>query len=122
MSDFGGRLIETIREVAKEFPNQVNKACQYVDFDTHEGCIVGEALFRMGIIKKDPNDDRYREVPAHDINNGKFVIVGIELIGKANWDEMTQEELKWVDVVQEYQDKKIPWGDAVKKADRYCSL
>lgn len=102
MSEKGAAIIAAIREVAAESPDFVYKGmCQYV-VNGQPGCLVGHALWRLGLI--DEGIERY--------NTNDLKIKAFDLA----W-AFDRAELAWLGHVQNRQDRGAPWGVAVKDAD-----
>lgn len=107
-------LVAAVRELAAESPEFVYEApvgefCKYVH-RTDEGhliggCIVGQAALKVGVpIEKLQSFDSWDDGSAGNAFS-EFSI--------------SPEVLNWLQRVQESQDAKSPWGDAVAHADRF---
>lgn len=114
MSDIGQKIIDKVREIAAAQPEFVyvppggpGTTCYYV-LDGEGSCIIGRALFALGLIDNSiPFDDNTLTVGA------LFNTLGIEVDG---------EEGIWLREVQYQQDSGKPWGEAVGAADRTAVL
>ncbi|QXN74629.1 hypothetical protein SEA_JETAIME_68 [Mycobacterium phage JeTaime] len=127
-TEIGQKIITKIREIAAEKPDFVYQApvndcadyCVYV----HGGqpsCIVGQALWKLGIIGPSLEVDRTRiddtepgsgrgleSSPNRAGSRGLFRYLGLEV---------SPEEDDWIRAVQQNQDCEHSWADSVKWAD-----
>jgi hypothetical protein len=109
-------LIAGVRRLAELYPNAVygSEACRYdqgkvTDGPPVEGCILGQAM---------------REV-SHD-----FYMKHCECLNSIHFNSFLKvidrtddgNEIKWLGCVQDEQDGKTPWGEAVKAADKRWPL
>jgi hypothetical protein len=94
-------VVQTVREIAAERPDHSDAGCVYFHSNGHPSCIVGHALYRLGV--------RLRDLSVN--NNGDT----IDELAPFTWDE---GDVAWLFSVQEYQDRLVPWGAAVEHADR----
>lgn len=130
MSEIGARLIAAVREIADEQPDyRYDEArwggCQYVvqehdecgdliepDSEVQPGCLIGQALWRLGIISGAfINNDLNVETSVKGLVSGGVIDRAI-----------TQNEIDWLEVVQDTQDGGRSWGHAVDYADSEAPL
>lgn len=106
------QVVAEVRSLAAESPRFVymtpddgaGAACKYVQYDDEgnlAGCIVGQALLRLGLPAA--------EVQEYEGNPASTVVYRLA--------SSTDEDLAWLDHVQEHQDSKNPWGESVEYAD-----
>ena len=112
MSEFGQKFIATVREVAAEHPDYVYDPgrCAYI-VDGKPGCLLGQALWRMGIISPALGRQSHND---EDIV-GLLDTIGLNLA-------IDEKEMDWVASAQALQDSNESWGDAVRITDRDCPL
>ncbi|MEU9871073.1 hypothetical protein AB0C87_24800 [Actinomadura sp. NPDC048021] len=96
---------KAVRELAEERPDfRYDKGdsatCLYNPDDRQPGCLFGQALIRIG-----------HRLPDHVRGSINRVLVELEV-------ETTQQQRNWALDAQASQDKGVPWGEAVKYADR----
>ncbi|QAY06595.1 hypothetical protein SEA_COOKIES_65 [Mycobacterium phage Cookies] len=127
-TEIGQKIITKIREIAAEKPDFVYQApvndcadyCVYV----HGGqpsCIVGQALWKLGIIGPSLETDRTRiedpepgctasegNTPNQSGSHGLLKYLGLEV---------SPEEGFWIRAVQQNQDCRFAWGESVHLAD-----
>lgn len=104
MSEFGQRLIEEVRKVAAENPDLDYKApCLYVKAGK-PSCLIGQALWRLGVIDADFEQD------SSNVDGMRGVLDRLSL-------RVDGSELEWLCDVQNAQDTWATWGGAIKYAD-----
>jgi hypothetical protein len=104
-------IIAAIRQAAAERPDHVYvkswmRSCQYVDRngEAHAGCLVGQGLWRKGII-----GSSFIDAAANRM--------GIESLMSYLDFVPTRPQRVWLVRVQDRQDIGRPWGEAVRLAD-----
>ncbi len=109
-------LIAGARRLAELYPNAVydSKACRYDQGEVTngppvEGCILGQAM-------REVSHDFYMKhcECVNGIRFNRFLAV-IDRTDDGN-------EIEWLGHVQDEQDCKVPWGEAVKSADKQWPL
>ncbi|AXF51591.1 hypothetical protein CONSTELLA_101 [Mycobacterium phage Constella] len=101
MSELGQKLINEIRMVAAGNADYVCRDANRVYVrEGSPSCLVGHGLWRLGLI-----DAAFE---THRLNIGVFD----SLWGKLGL-EIDEEEVEWVQLVQERQDTGRTWGEAV---------
>lgn len=111
MSELGAKLIEEIRNLAKENPERT-AGCTYLDSDGAPVCIVGHAMFNLGLIDESAKQS--------DWNKSDFYILRFN--GISGLDATDDAESRWIVAVQGMQDCGKEWGEAVEVADREVFL
>ena len=107
------KLIAAIRELATESPDNVydrgrSHTCSYVVGDCSngtQGCIVGQAIRRLGL-----------ETPDFDDSADVYL---------DNYDAVravSEMQRAWILIVQQEQDSSNTWAYAVESADDNCPL
>ncbi|MBO0676905.1 hypothetical protein JRC04_05470 [Mycolicibacterium sp. S2-37] len=111
MSEFGQKLIATVREVASEKPDFVygDGQCRYV-VDGQPSCLIGQALWRLDLIDA--------SIESRDANHDGIDTLLERLVLDEDLDEA---EVEWLEAAQTRQDNRAPWGVAVGDADRRAS-
>ncbi|AER47959.1 hypothetical protein SEA_JUICYJAY_115 [Mycobacterium phage JuicyJay] len=103
MSELGQKLINEIRMVAAGNPDYVyrddNPSCEYVRGGS-PSCLVGHGLWRLGLIDAEFETNRLNV----EVFDHLWAELGLE---------MDEEEVDWVQMVQERQDAGRTWGEAV---------
>lgn len=105
---------KAIRELAEENPDFVycQNVCVYTDREGVPSCIVGQALARIGF-----------DVPAYNSDRAWYWRETQFITGES-WNDLfdasdeTRSIRKWAEGVQQLQDDKTPWGEAVRLADQ----
>jgi hypothetical protein len=89
----------------------IGMACTYFKKNGTPGCIVGHALYRMGVTL---DDMRYEDEVGYECsyNEEKTIIDLVELLKLP----IDGDRLSWLRAVQNEQDTGTPWGKAVIKA------
>lgn len=102
----GTELVAKVREIAAEQPDFVYKdeGCVYVR-DGHGSCIIGRAAMELGYIDASLEEQGLNWETVTRLANH----VGIDC---------TRNEILWLQTVQSDQDAGVPWGDAVRIADK----
>ena len=111
------KLIENIRQTAQQKPdyaydknNNASRVCQYVDTETQcPSCIVGQGLWPM------LDEAQRARLESVEFNNLEIDML-LDLFF-ASPVELSDSEFYWLSEVQKYQDRGMPWGEAVRKAD-----
>lgn len=104
MSELGQKIIAETRKVAAERPEFVFKDwCQYVA-DGQPACIMGHALWNLGLVGP--------TLEGHAINED-----GLDQILDHLDLAIDEPEREWLLCAQEQQDCEYPWGEAVAYAD-----
>ena len=114
-------IVREVRALAAERPEHIYYApqrdnCSYVcdasGCTPEHGCIVGQALVRLGVpqallaeIEVREGQDAISNMPPIVSNYG----VGVELV--------VEQEVYWLSRVQAHQDRAVPWGESVALAD-----
>jgi hypothetical protein len=112
MTEIGKKLIEIVRRKAGASPDFVYGQpncgyCQYIR-NGQPDCIIGHALVETGLI-----DASYEE----QVDNGQTLPTIIGDLGV----ELGKVERVWLSFVQDAQDAKKSWGQAVAEADRHLA-
>lgn len=110
MSDIGQRLIDEVKRVAGEHPDFRYRIpgdttqCKYVK-DGAPSCLIGCGLWNLGLIDEDFEHALYR---GYGINGAgvRNAFVGLGL-------ELDDDEIDWLEVVQDGQDGTRPWGACI---------
>lgn len=106
MSELGEQIIQAVRDIADERSIYTHGGpCRYV-FDGEPACLVGHALWRVGLIDADFERSCWNREGVIDLLDGEALGV------KCDWPE-----LQWLGAVQDAQDARIAWGEAVDIAD-----
>ena len=110
-------VIEQVRALAAERPEFVYRStstddgdhpsCSYVTGADGQGCIIGQALMRLGV-EEERLADLEDSIPG---GMGADTLL-FRLLGRGY-----AEGEMWISAVQASQDTGIPWGKAVKIAD-----
>lgn len=117
------RVIEEVRKIANERPDFVyadqplstptlqSNSCSYISasygIPEGEGCIVGQALQKLGI-----SEDALQE---HEGYIASGVLIRLDIHDQEESEHTP--ELEWLDTVQSEQDTKKSWGEAIRVAD-----
>lgn len=101
------KLIETVRELAKENPNNayIRSVCYYNKGECTNGtvgCIFGQAMRKLGVSEDELN---------------KFGCKPISDIFRQNHIGYDPLFFTWCEMVQQSQDSGKEWGQCVKEAD-----
>jgi hypothetical protein len=105
-------IIRNVEELAEKFPNKEAK-CVYFHGNGRPSCIVGAALYKAGIKRKDLFHDG---VYNGDMNEGYgvapelFTNLGITI-------DVDPDEIERLGMVQSAQDNGKTWAEAVKRLD-----
>lgn len=105
IEEFGEGIVYG-KDVDKEFYDKAD-TCRYRDHANEPQCIVGQWLARrgvnLGIIDESQNRHSFRKIypipPAG----------GVAL-------DLTDDAVRMLDAVQNYQDLRIPWGESLRRA------
>ena len=107
------QLIETVRELAKEDPDNIYKnlnnqvLCFYNKGNCLNGtigCIFGQAFRKLGIDDTTLNNFEYKSIA--------------EIISH-NFPNCDRKLVMWCREVQSHQDKGYSWSESIKQADKY---
>lgn len=114
----GEQIAQAIRDIAAERPDHVyvkgertdgiTAPCLYVR-NGGPDCIVGQALWRLGVI-----DASLEGTPSN--NQTAAGILG-DLVRKEVVAPITNHTLDWIMEVQMRQDKLRPWGECISSAN-----
>ena len=99
----GERIITEIRRVASENPGQVAASGRYLLAQDEAGCLVGHALLNLRLINgliEEWNCYRFHTI-----------------CGRVLCD-LSDREIAWIQMVQDYQDGGDGWPASVYRADR----
>ncbi len=117
MSEIGQKIIAAVRDVAAKNPSFIylNAAlmgadgnfCVYVK-DGDPSCLIGQALWKLGLIDAALEADDFNAVGADDLL--RSLPIG---------DSLDPNEIEWLTRVQEMQDAEKPWSEAVEWADNF---
>lgn len=117
MSDLGQKLIGIVRAKAAETPDfvystplvnqQDDPPCVYV-YNGCPSCLIGHALFEAGVI-----------TPSLESQTGNSKAFG-QLTDELGL-ELDGDEAYWLRMVQRSQDTHLPWGESVKRADKWTA-
>ncbi len=110
MSELGQKIIAETRKVAAGNPDfvyqKISGACKYVR-NGNPDCIIGHALWNVGLIDADCPWDGYG---VSSISN---------VIRDVDWGKgLDSDEVGWLSIVQDSQDTGYSWREAIAKADR----
>ena len=119
-------LVEAVRALAQEYPEAVyekpgeNSVCLYSagKADGGVGCIVGQALKRLGC--SDEYVSKLDRLDSCGIDHVAKRHFWPDLAGWIDeWEEATEDvpEINWLSVVQMEQDSGHSWGAALETAD-----
>lgn len=115
MNEFSSLLIKQVRALAQERPNYSDETrCRYFS-DGQPSCIIGYALSRMGL-----PDEVLDLVGQH--NDQSITSLNVHMARSGMEYSDSPEAVRWLGVVQTYQDKGSSWSQAVSKADRLSEL
>jgi hypothetical protein len=108
-------VVAQVRALAQEWPEHVyeppagpvdsGNRCSYLVGSDGHGCIVGQALLRLGV-----NPDALSRVEGQEAATAVSEVAHLD--ASNDWPE-----LDWLNHVQEAQDERKPWGVAVAAAD-----
>ena len=129
-------VIKQVREIAAEFPDFVyqpkqlpvlltpeqqeqammgspeapttTNGCVYREADGRAGCIVGQALNMLGVLALVSDNQNLRGVRG--------------LVDDTHPNSWRDPRVKWLRQVQNHQDRRVSWGQAVRLADQYIPL
>lgn len=108
-------LIEAIRKLAKDYPDACYPAsvCRYTEglAGPGEGCIVGQ-----GLLAAFP--DRFEIAKGLD-EDGTFGPQRLLRECGLNYNSL---DLRWLEIVQNHQDKGTTWRESVAMTDEYFGL
>lgn len=112
------QLVQKVREQAQAHPDKVYKkdpdvdsatACVYAH-STEPGCIIGWALHDLGWSLED----------LRMLDEGEDTgIVDVIRAGEIPGIDQIDDEVEWLREVQDYQDRRDSWSEAVTLADRH---
>lgn len=111
------QLVQKVREQAQAHPDKVYEKDPDVDsgavcvyaHSKEPGCIIGWALYDLGWSLDD----------LRMLDEGEDTgIMDVIRAGEIPGIDKIDDEVEWLREVQNYQDRKDPWGEAVAHADR----
>lgn len=118
MSELGQKVIAAVRAHAAakadyvyippdEEPEEgISGTCVYV-IDGAPSCLLGKGFWDLGLIDANAETELMNTLPFSPYNRDHFGFM----------TSMEEEEIDWLQSVQEQQDTKQPWGQAVAYAD-----
>lgn len=121
MSEIGQSIIDAVRKAAANNPSFVysnpglsgmdGNFCVYVK-DGKPSCIIGHALWDLGIIDAELERHSFNCVGVDDVLSWLSAMPG--------GPELDSNEISWLSHAQAGQDAEKPWAEAVEWADNYC--
>lgn len=113
MSETGQQIIAEIRKVAAERPDAIVDlgGCVYIDRRGNPSCLVGHALFNLGLL------DELLPDPFEEYGPGAWNETAFDHMYHSIAPGMEQIEVEWITVAQKVQDSDKTWSESVRTAD-----